>query len=148
MHMCTGLAQMAEGSSGTPKARYHYSKRSRESPTGTTPRQEEKKQKNVPRRRLSYTALEQQLETLHIDDPSALDACLPMETSREVSVVPEHAETLTYTQWTVEENKALVEFMLFNNPKKWTSTKDQKFWKAAATFMRDKAQETQVRTGK
>ena len=67
-----------------------------------------KKEENVPRLYCPWTTAR---DSPHIGDPSALDACQPVE-KQEVSVVPEHVEMLTYTQWTVEENKALVEFML------------------------------------
>ena len=40
--------------------------------------------------------------------------------------------------WTIGENVALLEFLCFHSPKKWPTTKDSKFWKAAAEFVGQK----------
>jgi hypothetical protein len=103
-------------------------KRPRGSPTGTTPQQAAKRGTST-RHRLEYTALEQRQPLANLQ-----------LTSNTSYYVPASA-------WSVEETKALVEFLLFNDPKKWPSTKDEKFWKSAATFVQERARGPRVRTG-
>ena len=111
---------MAETSATPRMEAERRSKRLRGSPTGITPRQDEKKKKvSSSRRKLTFQA----------------------DSSRDTSVyVPMSA-------WTTKETKALVEFMLLHDPEKWESTKDDKFWMSAAVFVRDRGEHPQVRTG-
>ena len=103
-----------------PKEARRRSKRSRGSPTGRTPRQDEKKKKvTSTRKKLAFQAAPR--------EPLS-------DTSRYVPM----------SAWTTKETKALVEFMLFHNPEEWKSTKGSKFWTSAA---RDRAEYSLVRTG-
>ena len=123
---CKSL-KMAEAFETPPMEARRRSKRLRGSPTGRTPKQDEKKKRAASAvKKLAFQA-----------PPRApLSDATPC-TSRYVSV----------SAWTTEETKALVEFMLFHNPEKWESTNDSKFWASAATFVRDRAGYPQVRTG-
>lgn len=106
-----------------------HTKRLRGTPTGTTPQQTGKRKKEGRgRKRLEYSSLEQPLANLHIASDRSI-------------YVPLNA-------WSTEETKALVEFMLFHSPRKWSCTKEDNFWKSAATFVQDRAQRPQARTGK
>ena len=103
-----------------------HSKRVRGSPTGLTPQLAGKrKEERGSRKRLEFGSFEQPL------------ADSPLDTSIYVPV----------SAWSTEETKALVEFMLFHDFHKWACTKDKKFWESTATFVRDRAERSQVRTG-
>lgn len=100
------------------------SKRLWGSPTGTTPQQTVKKKserKRGSRKRLEYSSLEEPLANLSLfsDRVSAW--------------------------WSTGETKALVEFVLLHSPNKWPCTKEDRFWKSAATFVHDQAQRLQAR---
>ena len=97
-------------------------KRPRGSPTGATPTQASKKRGRPPQSTLSR-------KTLNFSD------------------IPSHSRYVPSSAWSLNETKALVEFLLLHN-KQWPSTTDPKFWDSASIFVRDRAGEAIVRTGK
>ena len=73
------------------------------------------------------------------------------QTRRQLFPVPEHS-SVQYTSkesWSEEENKALVEFMLFHSdPSVWPShSKKSKFWQEAALFIQKRTNTVFQRTG-
>ena len=97
-------------------------KRPRGSPTGATPSQARKKRVRLPQSTLVRKTLD-------------------------FSNTPTHSRYVPSSAWSLNETKALVEFLLLHSSQ-WPTTTDPNFWHSVSIFVRDRAEEAIVRTGK